>query len=448
MSCILNNMKEVKNKETLDLKDRKLLVIGGGAYYKHLKEYKKTKGFKVISVGKYEDDRAKGLVDAFYKVNRTDVEAIANVVRKERVDGIFVGSSEEYAQIAIDVCNRTGSRFYSTQEQWDIISNKRLFKEYALKSGFPVVPEFHVSNSSKDEEIASLPYPVLIKPVDGSGGRGLNVCYSASDFKKYYEEALNHSRCKDVIIEQLITGAVDVFVNYTIQEVESTLSYAFTKQVVKSNEINYVTLPIFHFYPTKYLDLYYKVADLPAKDMIKNMGLRNGSMTLQGFYKDGNFMFYEAGFRLGGSQAYVLTEYENGANVLHYLINYVLTGQMSDAQISKIENARFPFPACNYYVVLKAGIIDHIEGIDDVREMQEVLNVTQLCYPGDEIHETNEVGRAVFRLHVVSNTPEKLAEVLVKISDTLKIISTTGEEMQIEHLQYERCIEAIKNSIL
>ena len=441
-------MKDTDNKNTLDLQNKILLVIGGGAYYKHLQEYKELKGFKVIAVGKYEDDRAKGLVDVFHKVDRTDVEAIANVVREEGVDGLFVGSSEEYAQIAIDVCSRTGARFYATQEQWDIISNKRLFKQYALKSGFPVIPEFQVSNRSEELEIASLPYPVLIKPVDGSGGRGLNICYSASDFKKYYEEALDHSRCKDVIVEQLITGAVDVFVNYTIHEGEATLSYAYTKQVVKSRAINYITLPIFHFYPTKYLDLYYKVADKPAKEMIKNMGLRNGSMTLQGFYKDGKFMFYEAGFRLGGSQAYVLTEYENGANVLHYMINYALTGQMSDAQISEIENARFPYPACNYYVVLKAGIIDHIEGIDIVQGMPEVLNVTQLCYPGDEICETNEVGRAIYRLHVVGDTAEKLAETLVKISETLKIISTRGEEMQIEHLQYERCITTINDSIL
>ena len=122
--------------------------------------------------------------------------------------------------------------------------------------------------------------------------------------------------------------------------------------------------------------------------------------------------------------------------------------QMSDAQISKIENARFPYPACNYYVVLKAGIIDHIEGIDIVQGMPEVLNVTQLCYPGDEICETNEVGRAIYRLHVVGDTAENLAETLVKISETLKIISTRGEEMQIEHLQYERCITTINNSIL
>ena len=181
--------------------------------------------------------------------------------------------------------------------------------------------------------------------------------------------------------------------------------------------------------------------------MIANMGIRDGSLTFQGFYKDGQFMFYEAGYRLGGSQAYVLTEYENGANVLYYMVNYALTGRMSACDLSSIENARFQYPACNYYVVLKAGVIDHIEGISEVEDMPEVLNVTQLCYPGDEIKENNEVGRAIYRLHIVGTDAENLAHTLVTISETLRIMSTMGEEMQIEHLQYDRCLAAIKDSI-
>lgn len=437
----------VTNNAPLDLRGKKLLVIGGGAYYKHLKDYKEEKGFIVIAVGDYEDDRAKGLVDVFYRVSRTDVAGIVNVVKAENVDGIFVGSSERYAQVAIEVCEQTNARFYANREQWNIIANKRLFKQYAHQNGFPVIPEYKLSSNPSVEELATLSYPVMIKPVDSSGARGINICYTAEDFRELYEEALKWSLSKDVIVEHLITDAEDVFVNYTIQDGIATLSYAFTKRVVNSKEINYITLPIFHFYPTKYLDQFYRQADTPARRLIANMGIRDGSLTFQGFYKDGQFMFYEAGYRLGGSQAYVLTEFENGANVLHYMINYALTGRMSNQSLSSIENACFPYPACNYYVVLKAGVIDYIDGIDEVENMPNVLNVTQLCFPGDEIKETNEVGRAIYRLHVVGTDAESLAQTLVTISNTLKIISTKGEEMQIEHLQYDRCLSAIKDSI-
>ena len=421
-------------------------MIGGYAYASHLQEYKELKGFTVITVGRSEDMRGEGLSDRHYFVDRTDVQGIAAIVQKESIDGIFVGSSEEYVSVAIDVCEITGARFYVQREQWEVVSNKASFKRFARKSGFPVIPEFEISKNPSINEIESLQFPVMIKPVDGSGARGLNPCYKAEDFFPLYEEALAFSPRKEVIVESLITGAEDICVSYTIQDGVSTLSYAFSKDVVRS-ENHYVSLPIFHLYPSRFLEHYCSEADSAAKKMLQEMGLKNGTINLQGFYKDGHFFFYEAGYRMGGAQAYVLTEYMNGANVLHYMINFVLTGSMSDECLANIEDAHFPFPCCNYYVELKAGIIDHIEGLEYVKAMPGVLNITQMCHIGDEVLETNQVGRAIFRIHVVGENDENLASRLVDISRSLHIISREGEEMQIEPLEYQRCLNTIKMNV-
>ena len=430
----------------MDLRNRTLLMIGGGAYAEHVRKYKEEKGFSVVSVGKYEDPRMRGLVDRQYAIDRKDVQAIADVVRKENVDGLFVGSSEEYVSIAIDVCEITNARFYVNRKQWDVISNKAEFKKFARQSGFPVIPEYHLSSPPTIEEIESLDYPVMIKPVDGSGARGLNPCYSASSFMQLYEEALQFSPKKKIIVEKLVTGAEDICVCYSIQDGESVLSYSFSKEVVKSDN-NYVSLPIFHIYPSGHQTQYLKEADASAKQFLKKMGLRNGTINLQGFYTNNRFMFYEAGYRMGGAQAYIITEYMNGANALKYMINYVLTGKACDESISDIENAEFQYPACNYYVELKAGVIGHIDGLETVKAIPGVLNITQMCYPGDEILENNQIGRAVFRIHVVGEDSETLAQRLVNISRTLRILSIKGEEMQIEHLEFDRCLTAIQNNM-
>lgn len=429
----------------MELKHKKLLMIGGGAYANHIKQYKDEVGFTVISIEKYADPRMMDLVDKRYPVDRKDVESIIEIVNKEKIDGIFVGSSEEYASIAIDVCEKTNARFYVNREQWNIVSNKARFKEFARKTGFPVIPEYHMSIEPSKEEIEALDYPVMIKPVDSSGGRGLNPCYSADTFLDLYNEALRWSPNKNIIVEKLVVGADDICVCYTIQDGECILSYSFSKEVVIS-ENNYVSLPIFHIYPSEFQDQYLKFVDTAARKMIKEMGLRNGTLNIQGFYKDGQFMFYEAGYRMGGAQAYIITDYMNGANVLKYMINYVLTGKMSELDLSKVENARFNCPACNYYVELKAGKIGYIEGYEQVKMMPGVLNITQMCYPGDVIQENNQVGRAIYRIHVVGKDAESLAARLVDISNTLKIVSTTGEEMQIEHLEYNRCLSVIQKN--
>lgn len=431
----------------MDLLNKTLLLMGGGAYAQGIKKYKEKEHFRIIAVGRDSNTPISKIADVFYQINTQDVDAVCEIVRKECVDGIFVGSSEVNIDPAITVAERTGCHFYVNREQWDIISNKARFKEYGRRYGLPVVPEYQFPVNYTESDIEKLKFPVMIKPTDSSGARGLNACYRKEDFASLFNEALLWSAHKEIIVEELITDAVEVFVHYTIQNGECSLSAAFTKDKVQS-ENNYVSLPIFHMYPSKYINQYYEQVDECAKEMFKAMGLQNGVIMLQGFYKDGKFMFFESGFRMGGEQMYILTDYMWHLNSLEYMINYALVGRMSDTKIAEKDNARYPYPCCNYYVALKAGTICEMNGIEDVRKMKGVLNVTEMAKPGDVIEETNALERVCLRIHVVGENAEQLSERLVKISETLRIISTDGSEMQIEPLKYERCLKTISDTTI
>lgn len=426
----------------MELKDKTLLLMGGGAYSKDIKKYKDEKGFRIVALGRDADTPIAKISDAFYQVDTQNVDAVCEVVRKEGVDGIFVGSSEVNIDPAITVSERTGCHFYTNRKQWDILANKARFKEYCRTYGVPVVPEFDIKPGYTRADVESLNFPVLLKPTDSSGARGMNACYRAEDFDAFYEEALKWSKKKEVIVEELITDADEVFFQYTLQDGECSLTSCFTKVFVKS-ENKTLILPIFHMYPSKYIEEYYATVHESVKALFRGMDVRDGVMTLQSFYKNGRFYIFEAGFRMGGAQNYILSEYQNGNNSLNYMINYALTGSMNDTPIIETDNARFRHPCCNYYVGLKAGVIETMGGVREVESLDGVLNVTVMAHEGEEILETNALERVCLRIHVVGETPERLAENLVRISDTLDIRSSRGEEMQIEHLTYERCLAAI-----
>ncbi len=426
----------------MNLKDKTLLLMGGGAYANDIKRYKDEQGFRIVALGKDANTPIARISDVCYQIDTQDVDAVCDVVKKEGVNGIFVGASEINIAPAIAVSERTGCYFYTNRKQWEILANKARFKEYCREYGVPVVPEFDIRPGYTKEDVEKLSFPVLLKPTDSSGARGMNACYSAEDFDEFYEEALCWSKKKEVIVEELITDADEVFFQYTLQDGECSLTSCFTKVFVKS-ENKMLILPIFHMYPSKYIEEYYETVHEGVKKMFQAMEIRDGVMTLQSFYKNGRFYVFEAGFRMGGAQNYILTEYQSGANSLEYMINYALTGSMNDTPITEIDNARFRHPCCNYYVGLKAGVIAKMGGLEEVKQLDGVLNVTEMCREGEEIFETNALERICLRIHVVGETPEKLAENLVRISDMLKIMSTEGKEMQIEPLTYERCLDAI-----
>ena len=431
----------------MNLKGKKLLLMGGGAYAKGIKKYADEKGFYMIGVGASANTPIRDIADEFYQINTQDVDAVSQLVIDKGIDGIFVGSSEVNICPAITVSERTGCHFYVNQEQWDILANKSRFKDYCRQYGVPVVPEFSLPADYTHADVEKLPFPVLLKPTDSSGARGMNVCYRPEDFDRLYQDALSWSKRKEVIIEELITDADEVFFQYTIQDGVCSLTSCFTKAFVNGNRPDLI-LPIFHMYPSKYLDEYYTQVHDSVLKLFESLGVHSGVMTLQSFYKNGRFYIFEAGFRMGGAQNYILTEHQWGLNSLEYMINYALTGSMADYSIAERDNAYFRWPCCNYYISLMPGIITEVQGLDEVAAMENVLNITKMYELGDEILDTNALERVCLRLHVYGKTAKELAAALVKISDTLKILDQNGNEMQIEQLKYDRCMKAILDGCL
>ena len=429
----------------MEIQNRTLLLMGGGAYARDIEKYKKEKNFRIVALGRDADTPIARIADAFYQVDTQNVDGVVEVVEKEGVNGIFVGSSEVNIDPAITVSQRTGCYFYTNREQWDILANKARFKDYCRKYGVPVVPEFTLPENYTRQDVEKLPFPVLLKPTDSSGARGMNACFNADDFDRYYQEALSWSKKKEVIIEELITEADEVFFQYTLQDGECSLTSCFTKVFVKT-ENKELILPIFHMYPSQYIEEYFANVHESVKAMFRAMDVRNGVMTLQSFYKNGRFYVFEAGFRMGGAQNYIFSQYQWGINSLECMINYALTGSMYDTPIVEIDNARFRHPCCNYYVGLKPGVITEMKGVDAAEKLPGVLNITRMCGVGTQVEDTNALERICLRIHVVGETAEKLAENLVQISTTLEILDENGDEMQLEPLEYQRCLDAIRGA--
>lgn len=426
----------------MDLKNKTLLLMGGGAYARDIVAYKNEAQFRIVALGRDANTPIAAIADAFYQVDTQDVDAVVDVVNKENVQGIFVGSSEVNIDPAITVSERTGCHFYTTRKQWDVLANKAQFKEHCRRYGVPVVPEFSLPEQYTMRDVEALPFPVLLKPTDSSGARGMNVCDRAEDFERLYADALSWSKKKEVIIEELITDADEVFFQYTLQDGDCSLTSCFTKSFVQGQRADLI-LPIFHIYPSKYIDEYYEHVHDSVIQLFKSLDIRDGVMTLQTFYKNGQFYVFEAGFRMGGAQNYIFTQNQWGLNSLRYMINYALTGSMADFRIIEKDSAYFKWPCCNYYISLKPGIITEVRGLDEVEQMENVWNVTRMFRLGEEIQDTNALERVCLRLHVYGKTAEELATALVKISQTLQILDQNGNEMQLEPLNYERCLQAI-----
>ena len=88
----------------------------------------------------------------------------------------------------------------------EILTNKALFREFLHQNGFnaPKGISFSILKEGL-ENISKLNFPLILKPVDSSGSKGVYKINSKEDLKRYFTSAIKYSRIKKVILEEWIS---------------------------------------------------------------------------------------------------------------------------------------------------------------------------------------------------------------------------------------------------
>ena len=419
----------------MDLKDKKLLLMGGAAFSQDLRKYADEQGFQMIAVGQ-DISRLKTFADEAYQIDTQDVDALEKLIREKAIDGIFVGTTEVNIPPAMELSRRTGAHFYVNEEQWAVLANKHAFKELLKKHGIGTIPEYDTEKGLTADVLSSVKYPVLVKPADSSGARGISVAHNEEELKKAYSYAESFSKSKKVLIERLMQGMDDLFVRYHMQDGIYSVSSSFDRHVNMSQG-GFGGVAIAYIHPSKHLDAFLNKYDEPFRNMFRDLNMQNGMITLQCFADENEeFYFYEAGYRLGGSQSYIFTDAVNHSNTLHYMINHALTGEMADYSIAKRDDPHFNMPCVNLYIALKPGIITVMDGVEESRKIPGVLNVTQLLDVGAEIEKTGSLSQVCMRMHVIGKDEDEIDRSLEKIYRTLNIRDENGNDMILEEFSF------------
>lgn len=421
----------------MDLTGKKLLLMGGAAFSQDIRRYANEQGFALIGVGA-DITRLKTFCDEVYQIDTQNVDALEKLVNKTGVNGIFVGTTEINIKPAIELSKRTGIFFYTDADQWDILSSKKKFKELLNRHGVGTIPEYKMDGTFSEEDVSKIIWPVLVKPEDSSGARGISVAHNVEELKESYNYALKFSQSSRVLVERLMTGMDDVFIRYHFQDGAYSVSSSFDRHC-NFSQGGFGGIGIAYLHPSRHLKAFVDTMNDKVCEAFHEVGLKDGVMTLQGFAdKNDNFYFYEAGYRLGGSQSYIFTDRINHSNSLHYMINYALTGKMAEFSIAERDEAFITTPCCNLYIALKPGTITTLDGVDRVRAIPEVLNVTELFGVGTVIEKTGSLNQVCMRMHLLGDSREKLAAAIDRVYEELNILDEKGQDMVLEHFDLRK----------
>lgn len=408
-----------------------MLELGTNVGSVDIVRYAKDNGAFVI-VADYlpkEKSTAKMIADKYYDISTDDIPKLVEIVKTDKVNGVFSGVSEFNLRNAKKICDLTGLKFYYEDFQWSIFMDKGNFRELCNKHNIPTPKTFFSGNIKKYNEmfnVSTLNYPVIVKPTDSAANIGITVCKSANNIDKAAKKAFDESDSKQIIIEEFIDG-IEISPTYVIQNGKCKLvcmgsKYAYT------NAQGLKALAHAYIYPSKYLKEYQTKLDEKVKLMIKSQDLDNCTIFFQGIYKSGSFYFFESGLRMEGTAAYKITEAMCGQNFMHFLVDNAF-GIETNYNID-LEDPSFGGKFCiKYSQIAKEGTICGIEGYEDIIKNPMVLSSEQRHCIGDQINEDGSLRQHMFRYVLSDSNIDNIFSFIKKIQNKVIVRDENGENM-------------------
>lgn len=184
---------------------KKLLLLGGSRYLLPVIKEAKSLGCHTITCDYLPDNIAHKYSDEYHNVSIIDKAAVLALARELQIDGIMSFACDPGVTTAAYVAEKLGLPSCGSYESVSILQDKARFRSFLTEHGFNV-PFFqgYSSVSAALTDAEDFNWPVIVKPVDSAGSKGISRVDSLSGLKSAIDLALSFSHCGRFIIEDFI----------------------------------------------------------------------------------------------------------------------------------------------------------------------------------------------------------------------------------------------------
>lgn len=284
------------------LNGKKLMLLGGSAAQLVAIRKAKELGYYTVLCDFLPDNPGQYIADSFHLVSTTDKDAVLKVAKEEKIDGIVAYSSDPAAPTAAYVANRLGLPGLN----YDIVRHfceKNLFREFLLQNGFnvPKSTALHAPYDLSSVELSDFSYPLIVKPTDSSGSKGITVVRTGDQLVEALTAARQFSRNGTLIIEE--------FIERDHSHVIEAEIFAIDGKVVSWGLINSIRdtgsnplLPAAYSYPLQLPAERKAIVKSEVSRLVAACGKASGAFNIEMIIDKNNRLFFlDAGPRNGGN---------------------------------------------------------------------------------------------------------------------------------------------------
>lgn len=343
---------------------KRILMLGGSTSQICAIKKAQEMGHYVIICDYLPDNPGQYVADEFYQVSTTDKDAVLELAQKLDLDAVVCYASDPAAPTAAYVCEKLGFPT-NPYESVMVLSNKDTFRNYLKEHNFNTpYAECYTDIDTMKVSAGKFNFPVMVKPVDSSGSKGINKIYSADEYDFAYEDAMKYSRAKRIVVEEFIEKK-----GYQVSgdgfTVDGKLVFrCFGNEFYSSNGIKeYV--PLGECWPSVLDEATQTKIHNELQRLITELGMKTGAYNIEVILdKDNNVYILELGARNGGSLIPQITQYATDVDMVEYTIKAALGEDCSTLKMAPAKGywSNYMVHSKKTGKLVKVNIADELKG--------------------------------------------------------------------------------------
>lgn len=396
---------------------KKLMILGGSRYALPVIRAAHELGAYVITADYLPNNIAHKYSDEYCNVSITDQEATLRAAKERKIDGIISFACDPGVVTCAYVAEKMGLPSVGSFEAVSILQNKGRFRAFLTEHGFNV-PTAKGYTEIKDalQDTALFHWPVIVKPTDSAGSKGVNRVDDPVELREAIEYALSFSRGKEFIIEDFITqhgfsSDTDSF------SVDGELKFvSFNSQRFDRNAENPYT-PAAYSWPSSMTQEHQAELRSELQRLITLLGLGTSIYNIETREgTDGKAYIMECSPRGGGNRLAECLEYATGVKLVENAVRAALG-------MPTVGVEQRPYDGCWAEIILhsdKPGVFDSLwidESIADA-----VFERDLWIEPGTKVGGFSAANEAIGTLVLKFGTEERLQTVMQDPSRYVKVL--------------------------
>lgn len=408
-----------------------LHIIGGGPGQLSAIRRVRGLGMKVLVTDMNPDAPGCRIADYFAPASTFDAEQTEAVVRKIqldkriRIEAILVTGTDQPVLTAAKSAAALGVPYFLDVEQALYLTDKKAMKKRLSAADIPVSPYRFISEGFSADELAGLNLPLVVKPLDSQGQRGVYRLKDSAEVASRFSEVAGFSRKSEILAEEYYPSD-EITLSGWVEEGELFILTVTDRRTI--DNLPGIGVCVSHQYPSRHCARIPEIKAMTEK-IVSAFRMKTGPVYFQYLIGEDGIIINETAARLGGAYEDEFIPYITGIDILDVMIKMSCGMEYDLTLFNEIERQSEGKVVSLQMFFCVEGRIDSLLGMEEVLELQQVMGGRFLLAPGTEVrNRLNSTQRAGYFI-VHAGDRVEADQIVRKAYSLLRINDNKGANM-------------------